>query len=66
VATLAGRKESTSVLQYSDQERRQFVAEIKANIDEAFARRIGQAVELGRMDRRLRGAERRRSELLGV
>jgi hypothetical protein len=66
VATLAGRKETTSVLQYSDQERRQFVAEIKANIDEAFARRIGQAVELGRIDRRLRGAERRRSELLGV
>jgi hypothetical protein len=65
VATLAGRKETTSVLQYSDQERREFVAEIKANIDEAFARRIGQAVELGRVNRRLRGAERRRSELLG-
>ena len=66
VATLAGRKESTSVLQYSKEERDDFVAEIKANINEEFARRIGQAAELGRINSRLRGAGRRSSRLLGV
>jgi hypothetical protein len=65
VATLAGRKESTSVLQYSRQERADFTAEIRADINEEFARRIGQAVEVGRINTRLQGAGRRASRLLG-
>jgi hypothetical protein len=65
VATFAGRNERYSVLQYSRKEREDFVAEIRANINEEFARRIGQAVEIGRLESRLRRAGRRSSELLG-
>jgi hypothetical protein len=65
VAYLAGRKEDASVLMYSAEEGQAFVDEIKASMDQEFARRLGQAVELGRINSRLAGARRRSSRLLG-
>jgi hypothetical protein len=52
-------------LQYNEAERAQFVEAIKADIDEEFARRIGEAVEVGRRTRRAQSAQRRASRLLG-
>jgi hypothetical protein len=65
IAYLAGRQERASVLQYNEAERAQFVEAIKADIDEEFARRIGEAVEVGRRTRRAQSAQRRASRLLG-
>jgi hypothetical protein len=65
IAYLAGRQERASVLQYNEAERTQFVEAIKADIDEEFARRIGEAVEVGRRTRRAQSAQRRASRLLG-
>ena len=65
IAYLAGRNEGTSVLQYNEPERAAFVEAIKDQIDEEFAKRIGQQVEAGRAARRARGAARRSSRLLG-
>lgn len=65
VAYLAGREERASVLQYNEAERAQFVETIKADIDEEFAKRIGEAVEVGRRTRRAQSAQRRASRLLG-
>lgn len=66
VAYLAGKKERVSVLQYNDAEREQIVQTIKADIDEEFARRIGEAVQAGRSSRPAGGGRRRSSTLLGV
>lgn len=66
IAYLAGRNETFSVLQYNEPERAAFVQAIKASIDEEFARRIGQAVEIGRLTQRANRAQRRTSVLLGV
>ena len=65
VAYLAGRNERVSVLQYNEPERAAFVEAIKADIDDEFAKRIGQAVEIGRRPRRAQSAQRRASRLLG-
>lgn len=65
IAYLAGRNERVSVLQYNEAERAAFVESIKADIDDEFAKRIGQQVEAGRAARRARGASRRPSRLLG-
>jgi len=65
VANWAGRNESFSVLQYNEAERAAFVEAIKADIDEEFAKRIGQAAEAGKAARRQRLAARRSSRLLG-
>ncbi len=62
---LAGRNERVSVLQYNEPERAAFVEAIKADIDDEFAKRIGQAVEIGRRTRRAQSAQRRASRLLG-
>ena len=65
VAYLAGRNERASVLQYNEPERAVFVEAIKADIDDEFAKRIGEQVEAGRVARRARSAARRPSRLLG-
>lgn len=65
VAYLAGRNEPVSVLQYNEPERAAFVEAIKANIDDEFAKRIGEAVEVGRRTKRAQSAQRRASRLLG-
>lgn len=65
VAYLAGRNEGASVLQYNEPERAAFVEAIKADIDDEFAKRIGEQVEAGRVARRARSAARRSSRLLG-
>ncbi|MBM4073935.1 MAG: hypothetical protein FJ271_34220 [Planctomycetes bacterium] len=65
IATLAGRMEGASVLQYNEPERQAFVADIKATIDEEFAKRIGEVTEAQRLTRRARSASRRSSVLLG-
>ena len=65
VANWAGRNEAHSVLQYNEPERAAFVAAIKADIDEEFAKRIGEAAEAGKVARRQRLAARRSSRLLG-
>lgn len=65
VAYLAGRNEGASVLQYNEPERAAFLETIKDQIDEEFAKRIGQQVEAGRAARRARGAARRPSRTLG-
>lgn len=65
IAYLAGRNEAASVLQYNEPERAAFVAAIKADIDDEFAKRIGEAVEVGRRTQRAQGALRRSSRLLG-
>lgn len=51
VAYLAGRKESSSVLQYNDAERQAFVVAVKQLIDEDFAKKIGEAVATSRSAR---------------
>lgn len=65
VAYLAGRQERASVLQYNEAERDQFVETIKDTIDEEFARRIGESIEIGRRTKRAQSAQRRASRLLG-
>lgn len=65
IAYLAGRKERASVLQYNEAERDQFVETIKNTIDDEFAKRIGESIEIGRRTRRAQGAQRRASRLLG-
>ena len=65
IAFLAGRNEGASVLQYNEPERQAFVEAIKDQIDDEFAKRIGQQVEAGRAARRARSAARRPSRLLG-
>ena len=65
IAYLAGRNEPVSVLQYNEPERAAFVEAIKADIDEEFAKRIGEAVEIGRRTKRAQSAQRRASRLLG-
>jgi hypothetical protein len=52
-------------LQYNEPERAAFVEAIKADIDDEFAKRIGEAVEIGRRTRRAQSAQRRASRLLG-
>ena len=66
VAYLAGLNEPVSVLQYNEPERAAIAASIMANINEEFAKRIGEAVEAGNVARRQRLAARRSSRLLGV
>lgn len=64
VAYLAGRLERLSVLQPSDAEKRLCMEEIWAEVNEEFARRIGEAADQGRIDRRVRAAGRRASRTL--
>jgi hypothetical protein len=65
VAYLAGRNETANVLMYNEPERAALVDAIKADIDDEMAKRIGQVGEAGRIQSRVRGANRRASRLLG-
>jgi hypothetical protein len=65
VAYLAGRNETANVLMYNEPERAALVEAIKADIDDEMAKRIGQVGEAGRIQSRVRGANRRASRLLG-
>lgn len=64
VAYLAGRLEGKSVLQPSEAEKRMCLDEIWAEVDEELARRIGEVAEAGRINRRVRLAERRAARTL--
>lgn len=65
VASLAGRGERFSVLQPSDEEKRLCLEEIWAEVNEELAARIGDVAEAGRINRRVRLAQRRAARTLG-
>jgi hypothetical protein len=65
IGRYAGKHEKFGVFTYSDAERAQAVASVKASIDEQMAMRAGQVAELGRVSARLKTANRRTSKLLG-
>lgn len=65
VATWAGRGERFSVLSPSEEEKRLCLEHIWSEVNEEMARRIGNVAEAGRINRRVRLAQRRAARTLG-